>query len=49
MGVVKKVLQWFFVLICFGVLLTEGLFSLSGLLGLVLGVLALPVGPIRQL
>lgn len=49
MGVVKKVLQWFFVLICFGALLTEGLFSLSGLLGLVLGVLALPVGPIRQL
>lgn len=49
MGVVKKVLQWFFVLICFGALLTEGFFSLPGLLGLVLGVLALPVRPIRQL
>lgn len=49
MGVVKKILQWIFVLICFGALLTEGLFSLSGLLGLALGVLALPAGPVRQL
>lgn len=46
---VKVTGRWLLILLSLGALLTYGLFSVSGLTGLVVAVLALPVAPVNQL
>lgn len=49
MRIVKNILRWLLVLVCLCILLTRGLFSAPGFLGLMVGVLALPVRPVQLL
>lgn len=45
----KVIARWLLILLSLGALLTYGLFSVSGFMGLVVVVLALPVEPVRKL
>lgn len=49
MRTAKVIGRWLLILLSLGALLTYGLFSVSGLMGLVVAVLALPVTPVRKL
>lgn len=49
MRIVKTILRWVLVLVCLCILFARGLFSASGFLGLMVGVLALPVRPVQLL
>lgn len=49
MRIIKNILRWILIAMCLLALLGYGLFSVSGLAGLVIAVLALPVAPIRTL
>lgn len=49
MNIVKNVLRWALIALCLVALFSYGLFSVSGLVGLVIAVLALPFAPIRTL
>lgn len=49
MRIVKTILRWVLMLVCLCILLTRGLFSAPGFLGLMVGVLALPVRPVQLL
>lgn len=49
MRIVKTILRWVLVLVCLCILFTRGLFSAPGFLGLMVGVLALPVRPVQLL
>lgn len=45
----KILLAWLFSLFCFATFIVYGLFSVTGFLGLWLGILALPLRPVRHL
>lgn len=45
----KILLAWLFSLFCFATFIVYGLFSVTGFLGLLLGILALPLRPVRHL
>ena len=49
MRIVKTILRWVLVLVCLCILFARGLFSAPGFLGLMVGVLALPVRPVQLL
>lgn len=49
MRMVKNILRWLLVLVCLCILFSRGLFSAPGFLGLIVGVLALPVRPVQML
>lgn len=49
MRIVKNIFRCLLILICLWLLLTRGLFSAPGFLGLMVGVLALPIRPVRAL
>lgn len=49
MKIVKNVCRWILIVLCLGTLFSCGLFSVSGLMGLLVAVLALPFAPIRSL
>lgn len=49
MRIVKNVVRWLLIFLCLGALFSCGLFSVSGIMALLIAVLALPFGPIRAL
>ena len=49
MRIVKTILRWVLMLVCLCILFARGLFSAPGFLGLMVGVLALPVRPVQLL
>lgn len=49
MRLLKTGCRWFLILLCLGALISCGIFSVSGALGAILAVLALPVAPVRAL
>lgn len=49
MRILLSIWSWIFALFCLCVLPVYGLFSVTGFLGLVIGILALPVSPIKKL
>ena len=49
MHILKTILRWILIALCLTALLAYGLFSVSGVTGLVIAVLALPIAPSRFL